>query len=388
MTRKYRNTGSFIEESSAKHQGKYDYSKTVFTGVKNRVVIICPEHGEFKQVAMSHLCGHGCKDCGNKVRPSKFTNKSFIEKARLKHGDKYDYNLVNITGKRNEKVNIVCPTHGQFEQLTYSHIRGAGCRKCGRELTGKKAHKDTDWFIEKAKEIHGNTYDYSKTEYKGSETPLTIVCRKHGEWSVLPRTHFACSCPQCAVEDKIFPHQKTTEMFLKEAIEKHGNKFDYSETIYVSNSYKVKITCPDHGPFKQKPPVHLKGRGCPKCSAMYRTGSYSMSSATEYHKSNPGKLYHVRIEAPDGRVFDKVGITEREVDARFSAFARNGYKLLETVRVCEGTLYEMICLETIILESLKDDDRAYRVHDFRDIPAIGGWTECFLPITTNEGETE
>lgn len=60
--------------------------------------------------------------------------------------------------------------------------------------------------------------------------------------------------------------RKTTREFVMEAVEKHGDKYDYSEVDYINNSTKVVIICPAHGEFLQRPYDHLTGGcGCPKC---------------------------------------------------------------------------------------------------------------------------
>jgi hypothetical protein len=57
----------------------------------------------------------------------------------------------------------------------------------------------------------------------------------------------------------------TTEEFIKKAILVHGNKYDYSDTVYVTTRIKVSIRCPEHGVFEQTPNSHLLGSGCPQC---------------------------------------------------------------------------------------------------------------------------
>lgn len=56
-----------------------------------------------------------------------------------------------------------------------------------------------------------------------------------------------------------------TETFISKAIAKHGDKYDYSKTLYIKSKSKVVITCTEHGDFEQIPNAHLTGQGCPKC---------------------------------------------------------------------------------------------------------------------------
>jgi len=94
--------------------------------------------------------------------------KEFIEKSIKIHNDKYDYSKVNYINSKT-KVLIVCKKHGDFEQNPYNHIYGMGCPICGKEKSHNTQRYDTNIFIEKAKEIHNDTYDYSKVNYIDSK---------------------------------------------------------------------------------------------------------------------------------------------------------------------------------------------------------------------------
>ena len=119
----------------------------------------------------------------------------------------------------------------------------------------------TQDFIERAKRIHGDKYDYSKVDYKNTKTKVTIICPIHGEFYQRPNNHLnGQGCPHCSVT-----HKLTKEIFVKKASEIHEAKYDYSKVNYVNNKTKICIICPEHGEFEQKPNDHLMGHGCPKC---------------------------------------------------------------------------------------------------------------------------
>lgn len=115
----------FIQKSTQIHNGKYDYSKVVYRGNKYKVCIICPEHGEFWQNPNTHLRGGGCAKCAGNVLDTDL----FKKKASLIHENKYDYSLVEYTSNL-EKVKIICPIHGIFEQVASYHLAGNGCPTC------------------------------------------------------------------------------------------------------------------------------------------------------------------------------------------------------------------------------------------------------------------
>ena len=188
----------------------------------------------------------------------KITTEIFIERAKQVHGDKYDYSKVDYK-KASEKVCIICPEHGEFWQIPNNHWLGQGCPNCC-----KNKKLDTKSFIKKAQEKYGNMYDYSKVQYVDAKTKVCIICPEHGEFWQAPAHHLhGNKCPKC-----FGTHRKTTDEFIKEAMQIHGNRYDYSETVYGKNiNDPVKIICKIHGPFWQTPVHHINSKcGCPKCN--------------------------------------------------------------------------------------------------------------------------
>ena len=199
----------FIEKARKVHGDKYDYSKVEYVNSTKKVCIICPEHGEFWQTPNAHLQGSGCPSCAFKLLSSinigknrnggypALTKEQFIEKAKKVHGDKYDYSKVEYKNNKT-KVCIICPTHGEFWQKPNAHLLGFGCYKCGREAMGMKQTKNTEEFIEEARKIHNNKYDYSKVKYTTGNRKVCIICPIHGEFWQKPYSHIqGQGCPIC-----------------------------------------------------------------------------------------------------------------------------------------------------------------------------------------------
>ena len=252
------NTEDFIEQAKNTHGDKYDYSKVTYINTCTKICIICPEHGEFWQTPSNHINQkQGCPKCSH--RSYKYTLEEFIEKARKIHGNKYDYSKVNYINNRT-KVCIICPEHGEFCQSPSKHLYGKGCPKC----VGK--NKTTEDFIKKAIEIHGDKYDYSKVTYKNTDTKVCIICPKHGEFWQTPHVHLrGGSCSKCINKGV----RSNTKDFIEKARKIHGNKYDYSKVEYVNNKTKVCIICPEHGEFWQSPNSHISQKqGCPKCGEL------------------------------------------------------------------------------------------------------------------------
>lgn len=132
-------------------------------------------------------------------------------------------------------------------------------------------------FIDKAKQLYGDRYDYSKVDYKGCNEKVHIICSRHSDFWQTPSQHLqTCGCTGCKTECK--KPNKTTSVFIEDAIKVHGNKYDYSRVDYKGVNVEVDILCPIHGVFKQKPSCHLSGRGCPECGK--RKISESLRSTT------------------------------------------------------------------------------------------------------------
>lgn len=121
---------------------------------------------------------------------------------------------------------------------------------------------NTSSFIRKAKNIHGDRYDYSLSDYINARTKVIIICPMHGKFEQTPRNHVQGNiCYKCSFDNKIKP-----DYFINKAKQKHDDKYDYTKVIYKNARTKVDIVCPEHGIFQQTPKSHLQGSGCPKCS--------------------------------------------------------------------------------------------------------------------------
>ena len=96
---------------------------------------------------------------------AKLTTEEFITKAKAVHGDRYDYSKVKYINNQT-KVCIICPIHGDFIQRPLDHIKGSGCPECGKVKNVESRRKTTDHFIDEARKVHGDKYDYSNVNYE------------------------------------------------------------------------------------------------------------------------------------------------------------------------------------------------------------------------------
>lgn len=333
---------------------------------------------------------------------SDFMSKTdlFVSRAVKVHGDKYDYSLVDFKHSQ-QNINIVCTVHGVFSQKPWNHINGTSCPACSKtERVGKTtytfkeelmcskhqklypastgcvdckavvAERNMVEFLEKARDVHADKYDYSKVEFTLMKDRITIICPHHGEFEQQVALHLqGNNCAACAY--KLLT--KTTEEFVDQAKEKHGEFYDYSEVEYVYCYDKVKIKCPNHGDFYQKPSSHLNGQGCTRCAGESR----ALKQHWNYIKRcelNPelaqseGTLYLLEM-FHENETFLKIGISS-DFNKRIGRYReeRISFNILSEVK---STAIQTAMWERDILKDIREQG-------FKYIPEVSfkGWTEC------------
>ena len=193
----------FVERANTIHRSRYDYSLIKFQNVESKIKIVCPEHGLFLQRVMSHLKGFNCPKCGRESVAGKLSHsfERFLQDSRKVHGEKYDYSKVKYKNALT-KVKIICPEHGEFLQEPANHVRGVACSKCSYIVAADKRRLSTEEFIARAKEAHGDKYDYSRADYVTSHDKVEIICPHHGSFWQSAVNHTKgnkAGCPGCAV---------------------------------------------------------------------------------------------------------------------------------------------------------------------------------------------
>jgi hypothetical protein len=193
--------------------------------------------------------------------------EEFIEKAKIIYGDMDFYIDVKYINNYTQ-IKLICKIHGEYLKTPKQYLKGNRCYKCLKNNNNLLLCKK---FIEKAKSIHNNEYDYSKVEYKNNNTDIIIICKIHREFKQLPKCHLrGCGCPKCAIILNSNKNRLSNKNIIIKFIEKHGNKFNYQRVNYINIDTPVIIICESHGEFLQTPYQHLKSKfGCKKCSKHY-----------------------------------------------------------------------------------------------------------------------
>ena len=195
----------------------------------------------------------------------KITSEEFIKKAINIHGDLYNYTKVIFIDYLTP-VEIICKTHGIFKLKPRSHV----CDKTKCPKCTKPGRTDLNWFLEKAKIVHNNLYDYSNVNYINIITKINIICKQHGIFSQTPNTHLNSKngCPKCGGKIRY-----NLSDFIEKANKIHNNYFNYSKVNYINGKTKIEIICKLHGSFWQLAKNHLRGIGCSKCSGKFFSNS-------------------------------------------------------------------------------------------------------------------
>ena len=182
----------FVQEAQRVHGDKYTYDRTNYNNIHDKVVITCPKHGDFLQRAANHIhCASGCPQCSKSQRGN--TMEKWLQLCAEKHGSTYDYTLMRPVNGRSV-VTIICNEHGPFGQLMGSHIKGSGCPRCARD----NSKMETEQWIAKAKERHGDLYSYDLVQLDSSQQKVEVVCKQHGSFWQTAYTHLrGGGCPRC-----------------------------------------------------------------------------------------------------------------------------------------------------------------------------------------------
>ena len=293
--------------------------------------------------------------------------RSFIEKSNIVHSNKYDYSKSLYT-KSSEKIEIICSTHGSFWQIARDHYNSkAGCSACSgtKRLTNKT-------FLAKANKVHKNKFTYPELNYKNNREKIKIECSVHGVFFQTPTDHLSGkSCPLCSKLTRAKSKTLTQINFIKRCTSIHGDKYDYSKTVYSRMNDEIIVICKTHGEFNQRANDHQRGVDCLKCAQM--VNHYNRSSFIEFcRKNSVGVIYLINC-FNDGESFFKVGITSKiNVSKRFNSNYSMPYKY-NIVGTVFGSAKNIWDMEKFIHRDLAKSRYKPDIH-------FNGMTECFSEL--------
>lgn len=280
----------FWDAAESIHKGKLDFSKFVYNGALEPCTVTCFEHGDFITKPTYLVSGTGCPACGRiktvtSAASRKLGMEGFISKARTVHGDTYEYPINQEYQGNKLKLNIICRKHGAFMQSPNKHLDGRGCQECGNDT--KRANNAAASELTRSGLAHRlsavNPYwEYDISTYRGIGKPMRSVCPDHGEFFSQPGNLLTGrGCPGCGEKkhkNSMFARRLTTEEWIDRAREKHGNRYCYDESVYISESEKVTVRCKIHGLFKTGNDHIYQSTNCPACSLHESKGERAVAS--------------------------------------------------------------------------------------------------------------
>lgn len=307
---------NFIKKATLKFNGKFDYSKVKYVNAKTKVIIICPEHGEFQQTPDKHLQSKfGCPKCS------------------LLYKDKSSY--ADTSRKAQEARNT-----------------------------------PVEQFLQKANQKYNNKFTYEISNWKNLKSEITVICPKHGKFTTTARAHLCKNntngCPYCGAEQRALTKTDSYDDVIQQFRKIHGDKYIYPEDNriqYVNKQSKLKIICPEHGEFIKSAQKHLSGQGCFHCRINELIDKFSLPGGycEQLFLDNPelkeikGCVYYLKIN--NGNYY-KIGISKNHPNTRIKSLISKAKQFnedlqIELVAFKEYSLYDSFKIEQFILNKFK-----------------------------------
>jgi hypothetical protein len=208
---------------------------------------------------------YGCSYCTSERIIDK---KSFINKANKIYDNKYDYSKFQYINSLNKSI-IICPIHGEFKKSANNHIhkvRPQECPICSQEKQKELLKKDINLIKLQIKEIYKNNIQIIELNYKNCYSKGKFKCMSCGKTFIKTLRNLlnGYGCYRCSNNKRT--QIRDTEDFIWKSRKKHGDKYNYSKSMFINSTTKIIIICPKHGEFKQLPSSHVnKNTECPKC---------------------------------------------------------------------------------------------------------------------------
>jgi len=351
-----------VEKLNSVFIDKYPNSilKIVGIGTKGKV-IVNTNYGNCS-VQFHSLLRSGCPSIKTAINKTEYFIKQLNEKIV-----NYDFEVLEYIDMYNVITKDKYGTcKSNAEMLLQNHTP-----------TIQTAINKKEYFINKAKEIHGDNYDYSLVEYKKYNTGIKIICKEHGVFEQSVANHLkGRGCKKCGCKKVSIAHKMSQDEFIEKANNIHNSKYCYNLINYINASVKVKIICKKHGVFQQLPSNHLAGRGCRKCSDITNsenngwTFSKWKNNAEKSKNFDSFKLYIIECWDDEER-FYKIGITFTKLNKRFYN-TRLPYKW-KVLKIYED-LPENIWKKEKELHKLNKEFKYLPMKEF------GGRYECFSQL--------
>jgi len=366
------NTEIFRMKMKEIHGDKYEFSESEFDDWKVKVGFKCPVHGPLSGYPYNLLQGKSCKRCnlsktwksGRKGGSQTWTKDEVEKKLRGLHGDSLVFSGISGSPKLNDKVNAYCTTHGEFKRkptLRRLLIEKTGCVKCN--ISSTRLNNNARDYVADFIKVHGNKYDYSQYEFKGTAVNVIVICPEHGPFPISISNHLAGKgCRNCGIRKQADARTAKPDEMVFKFNTIHNSKYNYEKMEWVNHHTEIIITCPKHGDFNQDPRNHLQGKGCPRCKAekMSEDRSHDTESFVKACKERHGDVYDYS-EVDYTRSMTDVTIICRE-HGPFSqrpSHHISGAGCPRCINKSEGRIAKFLYLNFIIYRQFKIENRRF-----------------------------
>lgn len=339
---KPRKTPSYdvVERFVSVHGDRYDYSLVNFVAYDVPVDVICRKHGVFPILPINHWKGAHCRKCARETAGEKnrLGDSEWLEKFRAVHGDRYDYPSVQRIHSE-KRIDVVCKEHGVFSVLVRNHYYGKhGCPDCSDY--GPDSQQSV---LRKFLRIHGDRYDYSEVDYRGTKDKVTIICKSHGRFLQAPDSHIqGAGCPKCGIESRLaLPSRSVSkaELEIQQYVNSLGFDTEHGYLPQSDSKWTFDVILPDQ-----------------KLAIEYN-GVYWHS----YPRAHRGQHYHKRKNA-EANGYRLITIWEdnwQQNRARMESLIRRALRPAEVKLGARETL-----VAKVPLEQAKEFHEAYHVQGF------------------------
>lgn len=332
---------------------------STYTSARHKVRVVCKIHGESFVEGKRILGGSLCKDCH--IDSMKRPYSEYLCEFKKVHGDKYTYQEDFQLTNSKDKIPIICKLHGVFHQNIHKHLLGRDCPSCTKDL-----RPNFQTYVGICLEKYGPEYTVEAVgTYETVRSVLRLNCPHHGPSEKKAKKFLEGSfgCPGCVNDSQ----RKTKEGFLAKCKSIHGERYDYTSTIYVQANSLVEVRCRSHGVFPIKPTKHYAGRGCPQC-AKEKASPYNLTIIErnkEEFLNTPSGVYFIRI-FDDTDAYFKIGVS-KDLRSRMNVIKNNSGMNVELLVYEKMSLYDSVILEDNVLSRF---DRVTPKVRF------AGYTEC------------
>lgn len=331
----------FIRRSKKVHGDTFDYHKTKYVNAHGKVMITCPSHGDFEQIAHNHLNGSGCIHCRNESFKTNYlkSQEDRIDEFRAVHGDRYDYSKTSIEGNSHQHITVTCNDHGDFLTTPLRHAwSGHGCPKCSYSEGSSQ-----EQLIRQMLDDHGIDYEQNdRTVLDGQELDIYI-----------PSHHLAIEINgiywhSTKFRDKWFHLNKSNDCAGK--------------GVELLHFYDIEV---DHKPEVVKSMImarlgYAHRIHARKCRVVMLDSATSQSYQAEHHLYNPIHSVHRYGLEHDGMIVALMTFSH----ARTSAYGDDVYEL---VRYVNHRGYRVIGGASKLLKAFERDVQPTKMVTYSDL---------------------